>query len=215
MKEKIDIDPKLSEKILKALSKSLYASGVFDDEDIKDRKSLANAMKRVHDSGGIDGMVTDHTNSLLSVARNYRKSNEFNYARIFYATYFEHQINDLIHLFCLRKKIDNKTQSTIIQSVNIWGKFTWLIKLLDYPNFNKSHLTTIKSLADSRNSFVHYKWKDDPDFDKIIDSEKEQRELKSEFEKIEKAVKYFKNYCNRIKFKGNKNKIEKLIKNSR
>jgi len=73
MKEKIDIDPKLSEKILKALSKSLYASGVFDDEDIKDRKSLANAMKRVLDGGGIDGMVTDHTNSILSVARNYRK----------------------------------------------------------------------------------------------------------------------------------------------
>ena len=215
MTKKIDIDPKLSEQLMKGLTKSLYASGVFDDEDIKDRKSLASAMRRVLDNGGIDGMVTDHTSSLLTVARNYKKNSEFNYARIFYATYFEHQINDLIHLYCLKKGIDNKTQSTIIQSVNIWGKFTWLMTLMEYPTFNKGHLNTIKLLADSRNSFVHYKWKDDPDFHKIIDSEKEKSQLATEFEKIEKSIKYFKNYCHRIKFKGNKNRIEKLIKNSR
>lgn len=215
MTKKIDIDPKLSEQLLKGLTKSLYASGVFDDEDIKDRKSLASAVRRVLDNGGIDGMTIDHTSSLLTVARKYKKNNEFNYARIFYATYFEHQINDLIHLYCLKKGINNKTQSTIIQSVNIWGKFTWLIALMEYPTFNKGHLNTIKLLADSRNSFVHYKWKDNPDFNKVIDSEKEKNQLVTEFEKIEKAIKYFKNYCNRIKFKGNKNRIEKLIKNSR
>ena len=215
MTKKIDIDPKLSEQLLKGLTKSLYASGVFDDEDIKDRKSLASAVRRVLDNGGIDGMTIDHTSSLLTVARKYKKNNEFNYARIFYATYFEHQINDLIHLYCLKKGINNKNQSTIIQSVNIWGKFTWLIALMEYPTFNKGHLNTIKLLADSRNSFVHYKWKDNPDFNKVIDSEKEKNQLVTEFEKIEKAIKYFKNYCNRIKFKGNKNRIEKLIKNSR
>ena len=86
---------------------------------------------------------------------------------------------------------------------------------MEYPTFNKGHLNTIKLLADSRNSFVHYKWKDNPDFNKVIDSEKEKNQLVTEFEKIEKAIKYFKNYCNRIKFKGNKNRIEKLIKNSR
>ncbi len=65
-----DINSKLSEQLMKGLTKSLYASGVFDDDDIKDRKSLASAMKRVLDNGGIDGIVTDHTNSLLTVARN-------------------------------------------------------------------------------------------------------------------------------------------------
>ena len=110
MTKKIDIDPKLSEQLLKGLTKSLYASGVFDDEDIKDRKSLASAVRRVLDNGGIDGMTIDHTSSLLTVARKYKKNNEFNYARIFYATYFEHQINDLIHLYCLKKGINNKTQ---------------------------------------------------------------------------------------------------------
>lgn len=215
MKEEIDIDPKLSEQIWKGLTESFYASGVFDDEDIKDRKSLASAMKRVLDNGGIDGMVIDHTESLLSVAKNYKRNGEFDYARIFYATFFEHQINDLIHLYCLKKNIINKTQTTIIQSVNIWGKFTWLLTLMEYPNFNKGHLNTIKLLADSRNSFVHYKWKDDPDFHETIDSEKEKRMLDIEFERIEKAIKYFKNYCNQIKFKGNKNRIADLTKNSR
>ncbi len=102
----------------------------------------------------------------------------------FFMRHTEHHLNDLIHLYCLEKSIDNKTQSTIIQSVNIWGKFTWLITLMEYPTFNKGHLNTIKLLADSRNSFVHYKWKDDPNFNKIIDSEKEKSQLERNLKKL-------------------------------
>ncbi|GET34716.1 hypothetical protein PbJCM13498_35790 [Prolixibacter bellariivorans] len=212
MKKDFDISPRLSNRIVHSLTESLYASGIFTDDDIKDKKSLCFALERIIDNGGIDELTVDYTQSLTAKARKYKNSNELDYARIFYATYFEHEVNALIYLFCLRNKIDNKTQTAIIQSVNIWGKFTWLLQLMNYPKINKNHLNTIKMLADSRNSFIHYKWKDTSDFHSIPDSEKEQEKIDNEFERIEKAVKYFRNYCSKIKFKGNKSRIKKLIK---
>lgn len=211
MKKDFDIDSKFSKKILHSITESLYASGIFTDDDIKDKESHVLALKRLLDNGSIGGITVDYTQSLTAKARRYKNSNELDYSRIFYATYFEHEVNGLIHLYCLRNKIDNNTQTAIIQSVNIWGKFTWLLQLMNYPIVNKNHLNTIKALADSRNSFVHYKWKDDPDFHSIPDSKKEQDKIDSEFDRIEKAVKYFRKYCSKIMFKGNKSKIKKLI----
>ena len=157
-------------------------------------------------------MTIDYTQSLITKARNYKKSKEYDFSRICYATFFEHQINYLIHLYCLRNEINIKTQTDIIQSVNIYGKFTWLLKLMQFPEFNNIHRKTIKSLADSRNSFVHYKWKETPSFDKDFDDKKEQEKLDIEFDKIEKAVKYFKTYSSKIKYKGKKEHIKKIVK---
>lgn len=212
MKE-IDIN-KLSEKLVHSLTESLYSSGFFTDEDIKNKKSLALAFKKLIVNGGLDemAMTVDHTQSLISKARYYRKSNEYNFSKIFYATFFEHQVNLLIHVYCLRNKIDTKNQMSIIQSVNIWSKLTWLLLIMGYPKIKKDHLNTIKTLADSRNAFVHYKWKEDTDFHKIINSEKKKNEINNEFEKIEKAVKYFKRYCSKIHFKGNKGRIKEITK---
>lgn len=207
-----EIDSMLAEDLILSITESFYASGIFSDDDIKDKKSHVLALKRIMAKDGLDEITIDHTQSLSSKAREYKKANKFDYSRMFYATFFEHQINQLIHLYCLRNKIDSKTQTSIIQSVNIYGKFTWLLELMNYPKFNKIHLTTIKNLADSRNSFVHYKWKDNPDFHKVIDSDKEKLNIDTEFDKIEKAVKYFKNYCSRINFKGKKEHLKKLIK---
>ncbi|MBS2210905.1 hypothetical protein KEM09_05815 [Carboxylicivirga mesophila] len=213
---KIDNDNirKLADDIVLSITESFYANGVFNDDDIKDSESHFKALKRILDEGGIDNlsMTVDHTDSLTSKARHYKKNNELDYARIFYATYFEHQVNDLIDLYCRRNKIDNKNRLSIIQSVNIWGKFTWLLELMNYPKFNKNHLNTIKNLADSRNAFVHYKWKEDPDFHSDINLEAEQKKIEDEFKRIENAVKYFRNYCSKIKFNGKKNHLKKLIK---
>tara|TARA_R110000782_G_scaffold180060_1_gene270613 strand:- start:173 stop:811 length:639 start_codon:yes stop_codon:yes gene_type:complete len=212
MKKDSDIEKELAQTLIHSLTKSLFASGFFTEEDIKDKDSHRLALKRVIENGGIDAMTIDYTQSLVTKARNYRKSKEYDLSRICYATFFEHQINNLIHLYCLRNEINNKTQTDIIQSVNIYGKFTWLLKLMQYPDFNTNHRKTIKNLADSRNSFVHYKWKDEPTFQKDIDDKKEQEKLDIEFDKIEKAVKYFKTYCSRIKYKGKKEHIKNLVK---
>ncbi len=205
-------DSKLEHELIRCITESFFAAGSFSEEDIKDKESHLFALQRIVDNGLIGGMTVSHTENLTNKAREFKKSNEFDYSRMFYATFFEHQINEIIHLYCVRNQIDNKTQTSIIQSVNIWGKFTWLLKLMNFPSFNKTHLNTIKNLADTRNSFVHYKWKDDSDFDNCKSEAEKQALIENEFEKIEKAVKYFRNYCSKIKFKGNKGKIKQLLK---
>jgi hypothetical protein len=209
-----DKDSKLGEDIIRSLTESFYASGIFTEDDIRDKKSHILALKKLISNNDLENlsMTIDHTNELTSQARKYKKIGNINYSKIFYATFFEHQINELIHLYCLRNEIENKTRTSIIQSINIWGKFTWLLEIMKYPKFNTNHLKTIKSIADSRNAFVHYKWNEDPDFNKKIDSKKEKEKIENEFEKIEKAVKYFKNYSSRIKYKGKKEHIKNIMK---
>lgn len=212
MNEEFETDPKLSNEILLNVVESLYSSGVFNDDDIKDRDSNRLAFQRLIDKDDSFDLTTSHTQSLSSKAKAYKKANEIDYSRMFYATFFEHQINELIHLHCIRNKLDTKTQTTIIQSVNIRGKFTWLLQLMNYPKFNKNHLNTVTKLADSRNSFVHYKWKPDPDLNENINLKKEQENIDEEFIKIEKAIKYFKTYCSKVKYNGNKKQIQNLFK---
>jgi hypothetical protein len=209
-----DKESKLGEDIIRSLTESFYASGIFTEDDIRDKKSHILALKKLISNNDLENlsMTVDHTNELTSQARKYKKIGNINYSKIFYATFFEHQINELIQLYCLRNEIENKTRTSIIQSINIWGKFTWLLEIMKYPKFNTNHLKTIKSIADSRNAFVHYKWNEDPDFNKKIDSEKEKERIENEFEKIEKAVKYFKNYSSRIKYKGKKEHIKNIMK---
>ncbi|KXX67792.1 hypothetical protein AVL50_25350 [Flammeovirga sp. SJP92] len=210
----MEMSPKFEKELINNVIESLYASGVFTEDDIKDKESYISGLKRIIDNGIVDGItiVTDHTESLTLKARECQKAKEFDYARIFYATFFEHKVNDLISLYCIRNGIDLKTQISIIKSVNILGKFTWLLELMKYPKFNKKHLSTILKLADSRNSFVHYKWKEDPELNNEIDWDKEKLRIDSEFENIEKTVKYFKNYCSKLKFKGKKGQIKKIVK---
>jgi hypothetical protein len=214
MKKKIDKESKLGDEIIRSLTESFFASGVFTENDIKDKKSHILALKNLISNNELENLsvTIDHTNALTSEARKHKKRGDINYSKIFYATFFEHQINELIHLYCLRNEIENKTRTSIIQSINIWGKFTWLLELMKYPKFNTNHLKTIKNIADSRNAFVHYKWNQDPDFNTKIDSKKEKDNIDNEFEKIEKAVKYFKNYSSRIKYKGKKEHIKKIMK---
>jgi hypothetical protein len=209
-----DKESKLGEDIIRSLTESFYASGIFTEDDIRDKKSHILALKKLISNNDLENlsMTVDHTNELTSQARKYKKIGNINYSKIFYATFFEHQINELIQLYCLRNEIENKTRTSIIQSINIWGKFTWLLEIMKYPKFNTNHLKTIKSIADSRNAFVHYKWNEDPDFNKKIDSKKEKERIENEFEKIEKAVKYFKNYSSRIKYKGKKEHIKNIMK---
>jgi hypothetical protein len=212
MKKVLNIDKKFADDFLIRVSENLYAIGLLTDDDIESKHKLIAAIKRIFEHRDIDNLVIDYTDSILSKAREFKNKREYNYARVFYATFFEHEINELIHLYCIRKKIDANTQKDIIQSVNTYGKYSWLLEIMSYPKFNKIHKITIKSLADNRNSFIHYKWKENPKAWDFFDKEKYESDINKEFESIENAVKYFKNYLNRIKYKGKKTQINTIIK---
>ena len=156
--------------------------------------------------------VVDHTDSVLKQAKLFYFLEKFEYSRIFYSTYFEHGINGLISTYCKRNNINKKTENEIIRNTNLIGKFTWLMTIFNFKTFNKKHLQTIKVLSELRNAFIHYKWMPDDSMNEVIDEDKEKEIIQNEFERINKAVKYFKFYSSKIKYNGNKYKLQKTLR---
>jgi hypothetical protein len=122
----------------------------------------------------------------------------------------EHTLNSIIHHQCFKKKFDEKTKLDILRNVNLIGKCSWLIKLLGLPPMKSDHVKTILAIADERNSFFHYKWKPDPDTDKIPDLDKEDRVYSEKIKKIKALIKYLKNYETNQEYGGKKKKIIKV-----
>jgi hypothetical protein len=208
--DEYNLDQKIVDEIVDQVVKSLYVAGIITNDDIKDKKSLLLALDRVRKEGLLSGsIVVDHRLGILGQARKFYRNNKYDFSRIFFATFFEHTVNSLIEYYCAQKAITIETQVEIIKNVNIWGKLTWLLELLGLPSFYHEHSKTIKYLADKRNAFIHYKWK--PRSDEVNDPEKEKTEIEEEFKKIFKAVSYIQKYESRLKYKGNKRNIEKLI----
>ena len=66
MKKDSDIEKELAQTLIHNLTESLFASGYFTEDDIKDKESHRLALKRVIEDGGIDAMTIDYTQSLTT-----------------------------------------------------------------------------------------------------------------------------------------------------
>jgi hypothetical protein len=200
-KEKSKEEEKLQDFFYESFIKSLLKSGEITIEEFNDKVKLRKKLLKLNDK-----TVIDHTEDLVKTARVFFKQKDYNKSKLFYATYFEHEINDLIIELCGNKKIDKKTINDIIKSVNIIGKFTWLLLILGASKVSEIHKNVILKTADDRNAFVHYKYNSDQ-------AEFEDDKIFSEFKKIEKTITYIKKYKSKNLFNGNKLRIEKIIRN--
>lgn len=204
-----DINSKDVEIIIKSITETLISDGSLSENDLKNKEALLEAVTEFLDKHEVVPVI-DHKNHLLQEARKLKNNQEYNISRILYATFFEHHLNYLIHVYCITKNIDQKTQLSIIRSLGIHEKLTWLLILMEFPKFNEKHRSNIKQLADSRNQFVHYKWKVEEDFfKKKTDTDKD---ISEEFIAIEKAATYIQSYCSKITYKGKKGKIDNIFK---
>lgn len=211
-KKQAPIPPRLSEQIFKAVVNSFFATGVIKEEDLKDKDSLLKKIRSLFKNNSPFNIYLDHREEILRTAETFKKDKNIDFAKIFYAVYFEHSINFLIHNECLRRNISINIQKDIIQNLNIHGKFTWLLIILGFKPFSLAHWGTIKKLCDDRNGFIHYKWKPDPRTNEIPDIKKEEETRTTEFKKIKAAITYLKNYESRYLYNKNKRKLKSLIK---
>jgi predicted DNA-binding protein YlxM (UPF0122 family) len=81
---------------------------------------------------------------------------------------------------------------------------------LQLPPFKSEHVKTILSVSEERNSYFHYKWKNDPSFHEIIDLEKEEKIRIEKMKKIKSVIRYLKNYETKLEYEGKKKKIVKV-----
>jgi hypothetical protein len=206
-KEIKEQEENLANVFFEKLVHSLFKDGTLTISDFDDEKKL---LKKLH---GINNkteyqIVIDHTEDLLKTARKFNKTGNTNNAKIFYATYFEHQLNGIINELCIKKSINNKETNNIIRSVNLIGKLTWLPLLLGIPQIAIKHKNVILKLAGDRNAYIHYKHNPEPDEIDENDEQKQQDDIKE----IEKTITYFKKYISRTFYKNQKTQLENKLK---
>ncbi|MNQ64872.1 hypothetical protein D3C85_793120 [compost metagenome] len=206
---------KIAKIVLPDLINSLHKEGVISDSDLLDKKKVFEKLRTfmAKNKGNMEfEIVVDHRETLIRIAEAENKNGHFQFAIAIYATFIEHTLNRIVHLACESKKIDKKVQTEIIRSVNIIGKCTWLIKLLDLPAIRQEYIKTILTVSDERNSYIHYKWKAETDNDKIPDLENEKNVENEKLKKIKSLLRYLKNYETKLEFKGKKKQIDQIIK---
>ncbi|WP_147679168.1 hypothetical protein [Algibacter pacificus] len=200
-------DEKLTEVLIEEIIKSHFKDGSLTFSDFKNKKIFWNKILELNKKAEYQ-VIINHTNTLIKNARHFNKIGEYNNAKIFYATYFEHELNRIINELCHRKSIDKKETNNIIKSINIIGKLTWLPLLLGIPKISVKHKNIILKLADNRNAYIHYKHNPETNQLNINQKHKEQEDIKQ----IEKTITYFKKYTSRVLFNNQKTKLEKELK---
>ncbi|CAG0954360.1 hypothetical protein ANRL3_00455 [Anaerolineae bacterium] len=135
-------------------------------------------------------IIYDHKYYLLEQAREFTSAKKYDFACVFFATWFEHWVNDVIMTLSLRHLIEETVVNEIIRETSIKGKFTWLMAVLNAPEIADYHAKTVQVVSEARNSYVHYKYKPRSLGDLRMDEQRMSNLLK----KAEEAVAYFENY---------------------
>ncbi len=146
----------------------------------------------------------DHRTSILTEAREYKKTENYELSCVLYAIWVEHWVNHLIQNLCLKKGLTEKEAAQIIRQSNFNSKITWLLKILEGKFLYTAHRKNIEDLIEFRNSFIHYK------FNSLIDDKLKESDnkLKIIINSFEKTVKYLINYENKHIYLKTKRKIK-------
>jgi hypothetical protein len=206
-KSQSTVDKKLSKKVLDSIFRTLIKDGTLTVDDFKDKNKLGKKLLAINKKTEW-GIIVDHTDSLLTTAKMFSDKGDLNKAKLFYATFIEHELNRIVVELCRRKKIDKKSTNEIIKSTTMIGKLTWLPLLLDIPQVLDKHKNILLKLSDDRNAYVHYKHNALPD---SIDEDDEQKSL-NEMKNILQSIAYFKKYSSRILFHSKKTHVDKLLR---
>jgi len=190
-------------KILKLIVDALYKDGLLTDEDLQNRDTLKDKVFKLLPDVHFD-FVLDHTSDLVSTARAFGKKGEVDKAIMFYSTFFEHTLNDIIINACKRRKISKKNISEILKYSSLHSKTGWLLHLLEVPSILESHRKIISKVAEHRNSYVHYKYSPD--------DEKKHKLVELLVQSADKTAIYMTQFRSRYNFKAKKRHIEKITK---
>lgn len=203
-------DVKMIQQILLTMTEHLIRYGVIDVEG----KSIEALTKEIlgyfrESNSKVDAssfVVIYHTSDLLKVARSYHKTQNYEYAFLFYALWFEHWLNGVIAAAATRKGLKEKEIARIIRETDLFkGKTTWLPNLLGLPSFNARHLALMNKIAENRNAFVHYKWQS-------VDINDDGDKCKQILINIEKTIKYFQTFERKFIFgKLKKSQLRKAL----
>ncbi len=196
---------KMENQILDVIKENMltsYEYGKISEKDLENRERLWPKIRKAI----FEHPVVDYKTSILDQARKYSKIYSVGFARVFYAIYFEHLINRIIHVMGNRKGMSVSSIKNILRNSRIEDKLTWLLELMGIPKINLKHLGNMRSLFEKRNSFVHYKWNTTQ-----LEKMQSRKAWRDEQKAIETTVLYMKKYATKAIFKNKKAVVTKRL----
>ncbi|HEU4792929.1 MAG TPA: hypothetical protein VFS96_04660 [Nitrolancea sp.] len=125
-----------------------------------------------------------HEDRLLEEARRFVEQDDLNFALMFYATWFEHRLNFLLDWRGRKLGLDSQQCIQLIRTANMNDKVGLTWRLLMGSEIDPQVASSVRKVAELRNTFVHYKWPSQP----VDDSVGETPNLKDVVELAEDAV---------------------------
>jgi len=150
-----------------------------------------------------------HFDDLLKLARQLRARKKFELSSVFYATWFEHWVNQLL-TSTTWQRLSRDEARLLIREAGLRLKLLVLPALLGLPRLVHTHADTVQRIGELRNAFVHYKF---PIAD--VDSGDEDEKWEGDLERAERAVRYMQTYSRRHVMKGQGKRIRSLAKKRR
>ncbi|MEG3156460.1 hypothetical protein ACKVMH_00850 [Lysobacter zhanggongensis] len=199
---------KLRQELLESIVSDAFSQGIISSEDISGKR-LAEKVLELIKHAHIE-VIIDHRESILEAAIAYLKKDQPDFSLLVFATYFEHSINYILATALRKRKIQQKTLIEIIRSLTLEAKTGWAFELLELPVINPAHRKVILAVANERNSFVHYKWKPNPD--EPTGHDKEDARLTVLLTSARKSVTYIRMYESRYIFAKHKKAIRSAVR---
>jgi|SRR5690606_25642848 len=189
--------------ILPKLVNTLAKENIIKKDDLNDKKYVLEKVLEYIENNNIQyEFALDYRNDILKNAESFYNI-DYNLSLTLYSTFIEHTINSIIDLYCRENSVSEKSIIEIIRNINILGKFTWLIDLIKISKISEDKLKLIKKITESRNSYVHYKWK-------YKNVENDNFDTKIPLSEIKSLIKYLKTYESKFEYKNLKGKIQNL-----
>lgn len=192
--------------MVQQLAEQMLLSGEMNIDGMNEQEIRREVVKKIELvlAGKVNfDIVIDYTEFLLKKARAEYKTGHLDLSALFYATYFEHTLNNFITKLIVKHKLDAETKKAILRDSKIRDKCTWILKVLCGRGIAKDHLNTINNISEMRNAFIHYKW--------ISPNDNDRKKYESHLNKAESVVRYLKGYEDRYIFQKNKSRIKKTL----
>ncbi len=154
------------EKEMKRLGREIF-QGVVEyqtatgrlDPTPKNLLKLVRTLKKRLDAGQMEWTTaTDFRLDLLRLARNAKSEEHWEMSCLYYGTWLEHQLNNLIHFWVMRKGGSDRDAELLMKESGVRGKLLWLYMSVTGRVAPAKQVNRLTALTERRNQFVHYKW---------------------------------------------------------
>jgi hypothetical protein len=150
--------------------------------------------------------VIDFRGGILAEARKHKKANHPEFAVVFYAMWFEHWINTLLHNRAHLLKLTVEQFETLLFQ-NLEAKYLCFPAMLGFRSISHKTLRTILAVARARNQFMHYKIREFP----MNDAPPLALRCKGVLTSVEVTVRYLLRYEDRYVYQRVRQRLRRLF----